>query len=31
MDSYLDSVLWPVARAAADLFYPETSHLRICA
>jgi predicted RNA-binding Zn ribbon-like protein len=32
MDSYLDSVLWPVARAAADvLLSDELANLRMCA
>ena len=32
MDSYLDSLLWPVARAAADLLTShELTNLRICA
>lgn len=32
MDSYLDSVLWPVARAAADLLLSdELANLRMCA
>jgi predicted RNA-binding Zn ribbon-like protein len=32
MDSYLGSVLWPVARAAADLMTSdEIQHLRMCA
>lgn len=32
MDSYLDSVLWPVARAAAELLTSEElANLRICA
>jgi predicted RNA-binding Zn ribbon-like protein len=32
MDSYLDSLLWPVARAAADLLLSDDlAHLRICA
>jgi predicted RNA-binding Zn ribbon-like protein len=32
MDSYLDSLLWPIARAAADLLTShELANLRICA
>ncbi|MGC2196632.1 MAG: ABATE domain-containing protein [Terriglobales bacterium] len=32
MDSYLDSVLWPIARAAADLLMSdELANLRMCA
>jgi predicted RNA-binding Zn ribbon-like protein len=32
MDSYLDSVLWPIARAAIDLLLSDDlAHLRICA
>ena len=32
MDSYLDSLLWPIARAAADLLMSEEIHnVRLCA